>query len=263
MKGHLTRWSVWCSGVKYFLFRSHVTYLDKSSRENENVTEDDGSVEGGRDGDQSCAAEDLHGDNLLQWVECDENTCTGVSQRVGVSKVLDWQGTQQEEVRMFMVSQEGSSTISFSVNNSTLQPDASPPQVCHSFTCTVWLTDWLSVWAIVYFFLQDQPPSDSQDHYGNQDRGTLKHVPLPEVSCRIATQGPPRPPPPRLPTPTHSIQGKIHSLHCRTCFTSSTLDVSWWILLCLFAVSSSSSSNQQPAAPPADHNRKSPPVRQL
>lgn len=43
-----------------------MTLLDESSRENENITEDDGSVEGGREGDQSYAAEDHHGGKLLQ-----------------------------------------------------------------------------------------------------------------------------------------------------------------------------------------------------
>ncbi|XP_070780178.1 mitogen-activated protein kinase kinase kinase kinase 3-like [Enoplosus armatus] len=71
---------------------------------------------------------------------------------------------------------------------------------------------------------QDGPQPPDDDHCGDQDQDTIKCHPLSESPVCSATQGPPRPPPPKLP---------LHSLE-----------------------NVPSSSEQQPAAPPAVHNRK-------
>ncbi|KAM3865338.1 mitogen-activated protein kinase kinase kinase kinase 3-like [Diretmus argenteus] len=46
---------------------------------------------------------------------------------------------------------------------------------------------------------EDGSPPPHSDHHGNQDQGTIKRCPLSESPVRSATQGPPRPPPPKLP----------------------------------------------------------------
>ncbi|XP_071754885.2 mitogen-activated protein kinase kinase kinase kinase 3-like [Centroberyx gerrardi] len=46
---------------------------------------------------------------------------------------------------------------------------------------------------------EDGTPPPHGDHHGDQDQGTIKRCPLPESPARSATQGPPRPPPPKLP----------------------------------------------------------------
>ncbi|XP_030273576.1 mitogen-activated protein kinase kinase kinase kinase 3-like isoform X5 [Sparus aurata] len=90
------------------------------------------------------------------------------------------------------------------IKDSTLQPEAPPPQ--------------------------DGTPLPDHDHYGNQDQGTIKYHPLSESPACSATQGPPRPPPPKLP------HNRLSSL-----------------------VNGPSSSEQQSAALPAVHTRKHPP----
>ncbi|XP_076584844.1 mitogen-activated protein kinase kinase kinase kinase 3-like isoform X1 [Chaetodon auriga] len=74
---------------------------------------------------------------------------------------------------------------------------------------------------------QDGPPPSDNDHHGSQDQGTIKRHPVLESPARSATQGPPRPPPPKLPPHRLSSLGNVPS-----------------------------SSDQQPSAPPAVHSRK-------
>uniref|UniRef100_A0A671TDV3 Mitogen-activated protein kinase kinase kinase kinase n=1 Tax=Sparus aurata TaxID=8175 RepID=A0A671TDV3_SPAAU len=82
----------------------------------------------------------------------------------------------------------------------------------------------LSVWIIsgtnIYTPpLQDGTPLPDHDHYGNQDQGTIKYHPLSESPACSATQGPPRPPPPKLPHNRLSSLGEIYrtrtSVHCK------------------------------------------------
>ncbi|XP_040001539.1 mitogen-activated protein kinase kinase kinase kinase 3-like isoform X2 [Xiphias gladius] len=68
------------------------------------------------------------------------------------------------------------------------------------------------------------PPDDG--HHGNQDQGTIKCHPLSESPIRSATQGPPRPPPPKHPPQRLSSLGN-----------------------------GPSSSDRQPAAPPTVNSR--------
>uniref|UniRef100_A0A671TGJ1 Mitogen-activated protein kinase kinase kinase kinase n=1 Tax=Sparus aurata TaxID=8175 RepID=A0A671TGJ1_SPAAU len=84
----------------------------------------------------------------------------------------------------------------------------------------------LSVWIIsgtnIYTPpLQDGTPLPDHDHYGNQDQGTIKYHPLSESPACSATQGPPRPPPPKLPHNRLSSLGEIYRTRtepkrCRT-----------------------------------------------
>ncbi|XP_026179670.1 mitogen-activated protein kinase kinase kinase kinase 3-like isoform X2 [Mastacembelus armatus] len=73
---------------------------------------------------------------------------------------------------------------------------------------------------------KDEPPPSEGGHHGDQDQGTIKDCLL-SGPVRSATQGPPRPPPPKLPTDSLSSQG-IRS----------------------------SSSDGQSAVPPPVHDRK-------
>uniref|UniRef100_A0A7N8YD31 Mitogen-activated protein kinase kinase kinase kinase n=1 Tax=Mastacembelus armatus TaxID=205130 RepID=A0A7N8YD31_9TELE len=115
----------------------------------------------------------------------------------------------------------------FSVKDLTLQPcppEAPPSKVCPltcpgSFCLSVCLDHFYLTEPFTHISAQDEPPPSEGGHHGDQDQGTIKDCLL-SGPVRSATQGPPRPPPPKLPTDSLSSQGEFYSLTLRTCRTS-------------------------------------------
>uniref|UniRef100_A0A8P4KFU8 Mitogen-activated protein kinase kinase kinase kinase n=1 Tax=Dicentrarchus labrax TaxID=13489 RepID=A0A8P4KFU8_DICLA len=99
----------------------------------------------------------------------------------------------------FTISQEVPSSlcVSFRVKDLTLRPSPPPPQAPPPQVCP--LTCPGSVCSSEPTAHISAPLQDDPDHHSDQDQGTIKRHPLSESPARSATQGPPRPPPPKLP----------------------------------------------------------------
>uniref|UniRef100_A0A8P4G9T1 Mitogen-activated protein kinase kinase kinase kinase n=1 Tax=Dicentrarchus labrax TaxID=13489 RepID=A0A8P4G9T1_DICLA len=109
--------------------------------------------------------------------------------------------------------------VSFRVKDLTLRPSPPPPQAPPPQVCP--LTCPGSVCSSEPTAHISAPLQDDPDHHSDQDQGTIKRHPLSESPARSATQGPPRPPPPKLPPHRLSSLGESETQNHgnSTCFS--------------------------------------------